>query len=291
MKKQHVISIILLGCVSCIAYLNPLKQEEVPTRVLLDNVYGKVIFDHSVHAKNYNLDCIACHHEGLNNEDAQSALACSVCHGSVPTNDELAVRTTELVENMTKDELNATVIISGQTVKKPLPVAAYHDTNIVTNYAACLTCHHFEFTSKDWGHDMHAEGFGLDCTSCHHEDTDIEPEPMNCNNCHFEGAEISLKDAVHAKCMDCHQDKFDSGILACVDCHEPVDTKQTFKDTGSLELNPLYTSCATCHESVEPTALILNKMTSYHELCMGCHKEMDKGPYKDDQCAQCHVGK
>lgn len=291
MRKQHVIIIVLLGIVSVFAYLNPQKEENVPTRVLLDNVYGKVVFDHSVHAQNSALDCTVCHHEVDTNEEAVHSLACIVCHGSVLSYEELAVRTTEVKANMTEAELNATIEISGQTVKKPLPVAAYHDTSIVTNYAACLTCHHLEFTPKDWGHDMHVEDFGLDCYTCHHADTDIEPEPMNCNNCHFDSADISLKEAVHTKCMDCHQDKFDTGITACVDCHEPINTKKVFKETGSLELNPVYMTCASCHEDVEANSLVVNRMTAFHDLCMGCHEKMKVGPYKDDQCAQCHVGK
>lgn len=291
LRKQHVIIIVLLGIVSVFAYFNPQKEEEIPTRVLLDNVYGKVVFDHSVHASISSLHCQDCHHEILNNEEAVSALACNVCHGSVLTYEELAVRTAEVKENMPADERNATVVISGQTVKKPLPVASYHDTNIVTNYAACLTCHHLEFTPKDWGHDMHVEAFGLDCYSCHHADTDIEPEPMNCNTCHFEGAEISLKYAVHTKCMDCHQDKFEIGMQGCADCHETINTKKVFQETGTMELNPTYMSCATCHEGVEANSLVQNTMSAYHDLCIGCHEQMGKGPYKDDQCAQCHVGK
>ena len=38
---------------------------------------------------------------------------------------------------------------------------------------SCVTCHHYELAAKDWGHQQHSEEFGVDCTSCHHADTDI----------------------------------------------------------------------------------------------------------------------
>ena len=84
---------------------------------------------------------------------------------------------------------------------------------------SCVTCHHYELAAKDWGHQQHSEDFGVDCTSCHHADTNIEPEPQSCANCHEAGARPTnkaaepgtppvLADAVHARCAACHQDLF-----------------------------------------------------------------------------------
>lgn len=275
-----------MGAISVAAYLYPVKAEVVPTRILLENVYGKVLFDHKVHADQYGLDCIVCHHESF--DATENLLDCGVCHGSIPSNEEIKL----LSESMAKTASDAspeTIIISNQTVKKPLEIASYHDTDIVTDFAACLTCHHLEFTPKDWGHDAHVEEIGLDCESCHHEDKDIEPEPMNCNECHYEDSTVTLRDAVHPKCAECHQEWFDEDIKSCVICHDPLNTKKVYQETGSFEMNPTYETCASCHGDVEPNSLVSNRMQSFHLLCMGCHESLDVGPYKNDQCVQCHI--
>lgn len=262
----------ILAVVSIGIYLVPEKKEEVPTRVLLENLGGKVIFSHKMHAENYGFDCADCHHESSN--PAESVLACGVCHGTIPTNAELAEISKE-----------------GGDGKTPLGDMPYHNTDLVKDKNACLTCHHLEFTQKDWGHDRHSEEFGLDCESCHHSDKDIEPEPMNCNNCHNEDSAVTLKKAVHTKCMECHQDWFDKDtkLDSCSKCHDEVDTRKVLKEKGSFEMNPVYAKCSSCHGTQEPQELVQNRMAAFHELCMGCHESVGAGPYKSDECAQCHT--
>jgi len=58
-----------------------------------------------------------------------------------------------------------------------------------------------------------------DCKSCHHSD---QPgQEQKCSACHkdkTEGKKLSLKDAFHKQCMDCHK-KEGKGPTKCNDCH------------------------------------------------------------------------
>ena len=269
LKNKLIVSVLcILGIISVGVYVMPSEKEEVPTRVLLENIGGKVIFSHKMHAENYGFDCVDCHHES--SDPQKGVLKCGVCHGAIPTNAELA--------EIGKDGDGT----------KPLGNMPYHDTSIVTDKKACLTCHHLEYVQKDWGHDKHSEEYGLDCQSCHHGE-DIEAEPMNCNNCHFDGAEISLKDAVHTKCADCHQDWFDEGLKSCNKCHDELDTRKELAKKGDFTMNPTFAKCSSCHGTKEPQELVKNRMQSFHDLCMGCHESVGAGPYGSDKCNQCHT--
>lgn len=274
-NKLVIISCCILGLLSLGAYLYPTEKEDIPTRILLENVGGKVIFDHKTHFEDYGVECSACHHESFNIE--LGVVECGVCHGSVESLGK------PYPENVIAFEE------SGTDTKKPLGNQPFHNTDIVKDTNACLTCHHLEFTPKDWGHEMHYEDLGLSCDSCHHADTDIEPEPMNCNNCHDATTPTNLRDAVHVKCADCHQDLFDEGIEGCVTCHDTINTKQVYQEKGEITLNPTYMSCASCHEGAKPEDLIPNRMLAFHGQCIGCHESMGVPPYADDECAMCHI--
>ena len=58
-----------------------------------------------------------------------------------------------------------------------------------------------------------------DCKSCHHSD---QPgQEQKCFACHkdkADGKKLSLKDAFHKQCMDCHK-KEGKGPIKCNDCH------------------------------------------------------------------------
>lgn len=145
----------------------------------------------------------------------------------------------------------------------------------------CARCHHVEFTETIFDHEEHFD-YG-DCTDCHH-DEDIEDEPQNCANCHDEeGDEYmpSVKDAVHTSCANCHDDMFDEGLPGCQNCHE--------METFDGESVPGYTPCGTCHDQ-KIEELVPTRMDAFHDGCMSCHEESGKGPYKPDECKQCHMG-
>ena len=268
-NNLKLIVLVVLAVVSIGVYCIPGKLEKVPTRVLLENLGAKVIFSHKTHANNYGFGCGDCHHES--SDPIESVLACGTCHGSLPANAELA----EIAK--TGD---------GKTPLGPMP---YHDTNLVTDKNACLTCHHLEFVQKDWGHDKHAEEFGLDCDTCHHSDTDIEPEPMNCNSCHSDTDAVTLKDAVHAKCESCHQEWFDEGLKSCRKCHEELDTRKELVKDGDFTMNTDYAKCSKCHGTQEPQELVQNRMGAFHAFCIGCHESLRISYLDGSNCTQCHT--
>ena len=260
MQKRYITILSFTGILALIViigYFVPDPVKEIPERILLDNAAGKVVFNHQKHITNAKATCDKCHHEMIVEQD--KVLSCGSCHGV--TFDE-SFRTTH-VKTMQRAD-------------------------------ACATCHHMEFATKvDWTHAEHADDYGLECTSCHHEDTDIEPEPQNCANCHeSKGDEnlLALRDAVHLKCQSCHDDMFEDGIKSCTSCHTPIDNLTRLKKEGltAFKLNDMYTNCATCH-TVKVEELIPNRMAAYHGQCIDCHTDMKKGPYTSKQCSQCHT--
>lgn len=152
-----------------------------------------------------------------------------------------------------------------------------------TDEQHCARCHHAEFTGLVYNHDEHAELYAADCTDCHH-DTDIEPEPMDCGECHMDTGDEAMPSkevAVHERCSMCHQDVFDEELAGCSYCHETLEA-------GKGDAMPATTTCSQCHEKgVEQ--LIPPRMKAFHDGCMGCHEEMQAGPFEDDQCNQCHM--
>jgi hypothetical protein len=66
------------------------------------------------------------------------------------------------------------------------------------------------------------DGYGLDCTDCHHAwDQDTEVPPSACGECHEpEGDEAfpSISEAFHSQCIGCHEDG-DAGPMDCSECH------------------------------------------------------------------------
>ena len=247
-NNLKLIVLVVLAVVSIGVYCIPEKQEKVPTRVLLDNLGGKVIFSHKTHANNYGFGCGDCHHES--SDPIESVLACGTCHGSLPANAELA----EIAK--TGD---------GKTPLGPMP---YHDTNLVTDKNACLTCHHLEFVQSD---------------------TDIEPEPMNCNSCHSDTDAVTLKDAVHAKCESCHQEWFDEGLKSCRKCHEELDTRKELVKDVDFTMNTDYAKCSKCHGTQEPQELVQNRMGAFHAFCIGCHESLRISYLDGSNCTQCHT--
>jgi hypothetical protein len=177
--------------------------------------------------------------------------------------------------------------------RNPLECGRCHPPEFTPEYIAdhtayfsdeqhCARCHHAEFTGMVYDHDVHAENYTSGCTDCHHGE-DIEPEPQNCGDCHMDtGDEAmpSLKNAAHERCSSCHQEQLDSGLKDCNYCHTAIQA-----DQGDI---PAPVTCSSCHnETVEQ--LIPTRMSAFHDGCMGCHEEVQAGPYEEDACNQCHM--
>ncbi|GAB1253658.1 Multihaem cytochrome [Desulfovibrio sp. G11] len=266
MQKRYFAVAVLTGVLAGIAvlgYLLPTDKEAVPKRILLQNTGGAVVFQHADHAYAYNVRCETCHHESP--EKRLEVQACKSCHG-----------------------------VNFNEAFRKKHVAQFNDN------AACATCHHYEAGAKKWGHERHYEELGLDCRECHHKNTDIEPEPQNCADCHSsgvpndkpaeKGTPPNLADAVHARCVTCHEDMFAEKPQGCANCHSMKAVRDMLPKTGLVKLNPLQTNCAVCH-GVTAEKLIPGAMDAFHKQCMGCHEKLGKGPFDKQQCGQCHTGK
>ncbi len=239
------VTYILTGALLIIAvggYLMPETSEPLPNRILMDNSAGRVVFDHKTHADKPGLDCRACHHDAL--ADDQAGQPCRVCHGL---------------------EFDA----------------SFRGHSVTMDPATCATCHHMTLSHKKWGHSKHAVERNIPCVSCHHG-PQIEDKPQNCANCHDRKADmgpiLSLKNAVHKRCASCHEDAFAAGDMkSCAICHEaiPSSEAQNLGRTPKSALVP----CATCHDA-EPSRLVPGVMAAYHGLCLRCH-ETQGGPVDD----------
>lgn len=267
LQKRYLPIAVLTGVLAVVAvagYLLPEPHETVPRRILLDNAGGAVVLQHADHAFEQKIPCQKCHHESpVKRENVQR---CESCHG-----------------------------VTFDAAFRKNHVAAFNDN------ASCATCHHYELASKKWGHKKHQEEYGLDCRECHHKNTDIEPEPQNCADCHEsgapptnkkpeEGVPPNLADAVHARCVTCHEDMFAAKAKGCAQCHSQKAVRHMLPKEGLVRLNPMFTNCAVCH-GLPAEKLIPGRMDAYHKQCMGCHEKEKKGPFGKEQCAQCHTGK
>ena len=69
-------------------------------------------------------------------------------------------------------------------------------------------------------HVAHQE-LGYTCKSCHHNvenDNDVPTE--FCHDCHTAESEVSVRDAFHNSCRDCHREHRDDGApYSCGACH------------------------------------------------------------------------
>ncbi|MEG2172622.1 MAG: cytochrome c3 family protein [Desulfovibrionaceae bacterium] len=258
MQKRYLSIAVFIGCMALVAlvgYVIPSPTAAIPTRILLDNAGGKVVFDHKVHAAEYKIECQTCHHE--NTTPQQDVLPCGTCHG----------------------------IAFDESFKQ-------NHTAQITSLPACVTCHHMELKPAQWGHNEHSKDFGVDCRQCHHKDTGIEAEPQNCASCHEKTGDKSmpsLRSAVHSKCASCHQDLFDKKVQGCASCHTKVNMRTVLNDTGKAPIDPTFAQCQSCHVGQKTADLIPNRMAAFHGSCIKCHEKLGKGPFGKDQCNQCHT--
>ena len=234
----------VLGLASLAGYLTPRDIPSAPVRIMLANPGGAVVFTHKVHATRYGDPCSACHHADPG--DFKTPMPCVSCH---PPS-------------------------FGDDFRETHADAFDSDT-------ACVTCHHTELNRVNFAHRIHAEEYAAeDCTACHHENNPT-PAKAKCSNCHgrkADGVKLGLKQAVHTRCADCHEDYFAEELHGCGHCHsfrtpDPGDT---------------YSDCSECHDKpVED--LIPPRVKAFHGQCMGCHREKRRGPFGNDSCTRCHL--
>ena len=56
-----------------------------------------------------------------------------------------------------------------------------------------------------------------------------------------------------------------------------------------MDVNPGDADCTVCHGNVKASELIPDRMAALHGNCMKCHEKHGKGPFRKDQCNQCHT--
>ncbi len=221
-----------------------------PQRILLENLGGRVVFEHQAHAERYNISCESCHHERSKSSPIVSP--CGTCHGVVEK-----------------------------------PDFAKNHTQEPQNQVNCVTCHHNEFAEIRWNHARHQVTVAQQCGTCHHTDQRSLPEKKRCITCHKEDS--VRRDKVHLRCNSCHSDWLSQDMKECRACHALTPTRERLAERGSIQLNPKYVRCGTCHLEQNPEDLIPSRMLAFHGQCMSCHEKQGKGPFKKDQCNQCHT--
>ncbi len=290
----------IAGCILAVAglagYFTPPPTEAFPTRILMQNAGGRIVFTHRDHSETPNMTCAACHHElrvtaagvsqagpgpasGPGEVAARPAvMACADCHGA------------------------------GDNPR----FAAEHQKTYAAKGVPCASCHHarIEGLAPGWDHAVHAEQYAAeDCTSCHHpasfsykEGRIMAHKPQKCSNCHTAKpnklAPTTLKDAAHARCVTCHEELFDRKAKGCPTCHNVASAARAVPGKAGPSGKSAESSCASCH------APLLSRMDAFHKSCMGCHDKMAAAPGPDAKaggtvaitgpgakapCAQCHT--
>ena len=67
------------------------------------------------------------------------------------------------------------------------------------------------------------DGYGYECTDCHHDIEDPEETPEACKECHLKNkedseAEINTEEAFHTECINCHEED-GTAPVECDQCH------------------------------------------------------------------------
>lgn len=246
MKNRYAPILIVCGMLVLLivgGQFAPAPSEELPVRLSMKNKGGQIVFAHAKHV-DYVDDCTKCHHES--ETPSANPVPCASCHVA---------------------EFDAKFVADHQ---KNLPPET------------CVKCHHAVLgkLKPAYSHADHVSEYSSACTDCHHG-PDIEAEPGACNQCHGEKAEDSipsLRDAVHAKCENCHAEMYEKKTKGCTDCHDVLPG-------STAETQP---SCNSCH--FESDAIPLpTRMDAYHGQCMTCHEKVGAGPYGQKSCKQCHT--
>lgn len=272
---------VIAGCILLLAglagYLLPEPSEAVPSRILMENSGGRVVFTHQAHSTPGGAygdsDCAVCHHElqvaptGVKDPPTPDVLACKSCHG-----------VTEQPDFIEKHQ-------------------EFYRANGGDD--ACIRCHHTQVKgfSKDWNHKDHWEYVG-DCTVCHHEPRiknksgrTMNVKPQRCRNCHTAApnpmTDKTIRDAGHIRCESCHSEFFEAGAKGCKTCHKALPAEASLAQARAASppagLDKAFlVSCTACHTALP------GGMDAFHGQCITCHEKAERGP-GGKSCQQCHT--
>jgi hypothetical protein len=126
-------------------------------------------------------------------------------------------------------------------------------------------------------HQTHADAYGLECLSCHHDTAVSGAEtPTSCGNCHTPDTEYVPAFGEGGR-FDHDMHSMDYG-LSCSDCHHDYDEEEG----GMPQM------CSDCHEPGAGDDFMLGRVEAFHKQCIGCHEDSGITPGKND-CAGCHA--
>ena len=293
-KRSTPIMIIscILALMGAAGYLMPPPTEANPTRVLMQNAGGRVVFAHQAHSTPGgpygDSSCAACHHElNIGGPAVPEAKGGTSATGI--------------------GDVASAIVVGDRPLPKVAPCKSCHGAVDNPDYiaghqklyqargggAACAACHHTRMAgfAGGWNHQEHWNYAGDDCATCHHPlNYEVRPgrvmaiKPQKCRNCHTAKPNpmtaTALKDAAHSRCQSCHSEWLESGTKACRKCHSLVPSKD---DPASGASDLRFTACVSCHSPM------LNPMDAYHAKCRTCHDKAGKGPGAKAPCAQCHT--
>jgi len=80
LKQRYIpitVIVAILAALAVAGFAVPKKVQDVPSRAVMDNNGGRVIFSHQTHAEEYGFECTDCHHDDIGQE---KPLACGTCH-------------------------------------------------------------------------------------------------------------------------------------------------------------------------------------------------------------------
>jgi hypothetical protein len=300
-------------------HISPEKSPKIIKMQKLESVqdiYEPVIFSHRIHAEMSEMSggCEMCHHYN----PPGNIVACDDCHE--PQRQRVDISKPDL-----KAAYHRQCIDCHQTWSENVPCESCHETNesgksaftdkeydsdrvhpeiVVPNKIVYETPEQ-KNTLVTFFHNEHTDLYGLDCRSCHQEES--------CAKCHdprqttaVEKVSLQVK---HEKCIDCHDTEAKSG---CESCHTNKEMKPFNHGTRTgfalksyhTKLNctqchqskgvftGLSSSCTSCHSGWDSetfdhkiTGLALDEMHSEFD-CGDCHPNADFS--KKPSCEDCH---
>jgi hypothetical protein len=242
-----------------------------------------VQFDHAKHTSALEREgCSRCHHE--KDEKLTPKLSLTV---GVTTRDDLVDAYHDSCMACHKERLQAGLPSGPLTCgecHKLRPAAASAQAPIRFDYSL---------------HGRHALAYPDQCDACHHvldEERDelvyVRGSEDGCRHCHGavdDGDKLSLRNASHTNCIDCHRDRLaeeqEGGPVLCSGCHDPAAQR----DIAVLEEVPRLMRGqpdASWIKTTEAGSRAVPFMHEAHEprafSCSGCHHASFK------PCGECH---
>ncbi len=287
------------------------KPEQTPELITINQItdrYGPVYFSHKLHAQMSVMSggCENCHHHNTSGP----ILKCNSCHETNRKREDVSLPDLKgafhrQCMDCHREWSHDTGCNSCHTLKKDLKNG--NNESLQKKYSGkdhpiILEPTKLVYETKfDKGkfvtfyHDDHTKKFGLNCTSCHKQESCTKCHDVNNRNKHKNQKVVTKKtfEEQHKNCISCH-----SKTENCSNCHnektlEPFDHE---KKTGwALSKYHINLSCVKCHGSKLPYNKLDNKCSSCHQVWNSENfKHSITGLQLDEihmelSCEDCHI--